>query len=327
MPTIKNFGETQDVSITILVDNWTSMMRKSTNVVKYYTEKPLQAEHGFSALIDLKETGKKILWDAGITHNTLLNNAKQMGIELAKIDKIALSHGHSDHTAAITEVVKIIDVKPKPREWKGESEITKMLNWFGERRVPIIAHPSAIRERWELNKDGSMYGPAIVPWKDWEISGAELIFSEGPYQLDKGCWTTGVIPRLSFEKLDRPSSRIFSEGDKFFKDEVDDDQTLIINIKNKGLVVITGCAHSGIVNIVNYAKEISGVDKVWGVIGGFHLANVTDEDLSNTITAFKQLRPAIVAPSHCTGFEAISRFSAEMTKEFVLSLVGTTFLF
>jgi 7,8-dihydropterin-6-yl-methyl-4-(beta-D-ribofuranosyl)aminobenzene 5'-phosphate synthase len=142
-----------------------------------------------------------------------------------------------------------------------------------------------------------------------------------------GCWTTGAVPRRSFEKAGTPRALHYRQGNQFIRDNLDDDQSIVINVKDKGLVILTGCAHSGVVNTVNYARDISGVDRVHAILGGFHLAPANDEEIQQTIDAIKALKPAMVVPSHCTGFGAISEFSRQMADEFVLGTVGTKYLF
>ncbi len=333
MPKIENFGETENVAVTVLVDNRADLIVKSTDTVKYYTEKPLLAEHGFASLIDLKDANTRILWDAGITQIVLLENMKRMEMDPATaeglaIDKIALSHGHGDHTAAVTDVLKAIAVRPEPKKWEQDPTPEELRSWMEGRRVPLITHPAAFRERWSRQKDGTIFGPVLPPPRDeWEAAGADIILSEGPYKLGPGCWTTGLVPRLSFEKSGRPSTLAYRQGDAFIHDGIDEDQAIVINVKDKGLVIVSGCAHSGIVNTVNYAREISGMDKVWAIIGGFHLARAKDEEIQRTIAEIKELKPTLISPSHCTGFGAISQFAAQMPDEFVLGVVGTTYLF
>jgi 7,8-dihydropterin-6-yl-methyl-4-(beta-D-ribofuranosyl)aminobenzene 5'-phosphate synthase len=328
MPNKKSFGETQNVAVMVLVDNRADLIVKSTDTVKYYTEEPLLAEHGFAALIDLKDDGVKILWDAGITQIALPENMRRMEIDPATIDKIALSHGHRDHTAAMTDVLKAITVRPKPKEWEKYPTPDEIRSWVPGRRVQLIVHPAAFRERWGKNKDGTVSGPFLPPPRDeWEAAGADIILSEGPYELGPGCWTTGLVPRRSFETSGRPSTLSYRQGDAFLHDDIDEDQAIVINVKDKGLVVVSGCAHSGIVNTVDYAREISGVNRVWAILGGFHLARADDEEIQRTIAEIKMLRPTLIAPSHCTGFGAISQFAAQMPDQFALGVVGTTYLF
>jgi 7,8-dihydropterin-6-yl-methyl-4-(beta-D-ribofuranosyl)aminobenzene 5'-phosphate synthase len=327
MATIEDFGQTENVAVTVLVDNRADLIVKSTDTVKRYTEEPLLAEHGFSALIELKEAGVRVLWDAGVTRGALMENMRRMEIDPAAVDKIALSHGHSDHWAAMTEVIEVAAGRPSSREWDEDATMEEIRRWVKGRRVPLVAHPAAFRERWGVRKDGSKYGPAIVPRPEWEAAGAEIVLSEGPYELGPGCWTTGAVPRRSFEQAGTPPRMAYREGDEFIRDYIDDDQSVVINVRDKGLVVVAGCAHSGIVNTVRYAREISGVDRIWAILGGFHLAPADDEEIRRTIDEIEALKPAMVVPSHCTGFEAISRFASRMPDEFVLGVVGTTYLF
>jgi 7,8-dihydropterin-6-yl-methyl-4-(beta-D-ribofuranosyl)aminobenzene 5'-phosphate synthase len=328
MSRIAGFGETQDVAITVLVDNRADLIVKSTDTVKRFSKRPLLAEHGFAALIDLKGAGVRILWDAGITSIALMENMARMELDPSTIDKIALSHGHGDHTAAMTEVVKAASKRAEPREWEPDASMDEILDGVKDRPVPLVAHPAAFRERWAVDKDDKKHGPfAPPPRGEWEAAGAEVILSEGPYQLGPGCWTTGTVPRLSFEKAGVPENRLYRDGETFERDRLEDDQAIALHVKDKGLVVLAGCAHSGIVNTVNYAREISGVGRVWAILGGFHLAPAGEEEIERTIDAIEKLGPAMVVPTHCTGFRAISRFAERMPGAFVLGVVGTTYLF
>jgi 7,8-dihydropterin-6-yl-methyl-4-(beta-D-ribofuranosyl)aminobenzene 5'-phosphate synthase len=330
MNKIENFGETENVAVTVLVDNTTDMLLKSTETVKRYKQESggaLLAEHGLSVLIELKDAGVRILWDAGMTTITLMENIRRMKIDPTTIDKIALSHGHLDHMKSMTEIIKAICEPPKPRKWGQEATPEDIREGVAGRKVPLIAHPAAFRERWKAFQDGSKYGPMRAPRDEWEAAGAEIIYSEGPYQLGPGCWTTGGVPRLSFETSGTSPFFAYREGDEFIRDYIEDDQAIIINVKDKGLVIVAGCAHSGILNTVDYAQKISGVDQVWAMMGGFHLAPYSDEDVQRTVAEIKKLKPEMIAPSHCTGFRAISRFANQMPDEFVVGAVGTTYLF
>jgi metal-dependent hydrolase (beta-lactamase superfamily II) len=163
MRTVDHLRETQDVAITVLVDNRADLLVKSTGTVKYFTDEPLLAEHGFAALVDLKAAGVRILWDAGMTRIALMENVKRMKIDPATIDKIALSHGHDDHTTAVTDVLQAMNLRPQPREWKRDAKPEEMRRWAEGRRVPVVAHPAAFRERWYMPKKGKWYGPMLPP--------------------------------------------------------------------------------------------------------------------------------------------------------------------
>jgi len=336
MSRIGDFGETGNVAVTVLVDNRADLMVKSTETVIRFNEEPLLAEHGFAALVELMDAGKTILWDAGVTDIALPENMRRMKIDPAVIDIIALSHGHGDHTAAMTDVIKAMGRpacrgagrQPSARKWDKDATMEEIRTWVRGHPVPLIAHPAVFRERWKIQKDGSKYGPVLPPPRQaWEAAGAEIVLCEGPHELGPGCWTTGAVPRLSFEKAGRSSTRAYREGETFFRDDIEDDQAIVINVKDKGLVIVAGCAHSGIVNTVNYGREISGVDRVWAILGGLHLAPADDEEIQRTIDEIKKMGPVMVVPTHCTGFKAISQFARQMPDEFVLGAVGTKYLF
>jgi 7,8-dihydropterin-6-yl-methyl-4-(beta-D-ribofuranosyl)aminobenzene 5'-phosphate synthase len=322
------FGETSDVAITVLVDNRADLLVRSTAAVKYFTDKLLLAEHGFAALVDLRAAGIRILWDAGGTHIALMENLRRLEIDPATITTMALSHGHFDHTAAVTDVLRAMDLTPRSKKWEPGAPTDEMRRWAEGRRVPLITHPSAFRERWHLSRDGSRQGPTPPPPRaEWEALGAQVITTEGPYELGRGCWTTGPVPRASFEKSGVSPSMIYREGDVFHRDVVDEDQAIVIHVRDKGLVVLGGCAHSGIINTVNRARELSGVERVWAVLGGFHLAHAGEEDLQRTIEAVKSYQPVLVVPSHCTGFRATCQFAAQMPEVFMPNVVGAKYLF
>jgi len=251
-----------------------------------------------------------------------------MAIDPASIDKIAISHGHGDHTSGVTEILKAIDIGPELQEWDPDTAPEEILNKIEWRRIPLVVHPAAFRERWRIPKDEKIVGPMLPPPKDeWEAAGAEIILSEKPYQLAPGCWTTGNIPRRSFEESGRGSAMAYREGASFLPDDIEDDQSIIINVKDKGLVVLSGCAHSGIVNTINYGREISGVSDVWAILGGFHLARSPEEEIAMTVEEIKKVKPKLIAPSHCTGFKAMSQFAIHMPDEFIYGVVGTKYLF
>jgi len=326
----KIFGEVKSADVTFLVENSVDMLEQSTEFVKRYTQEsgpPLIAEHGLSILIDIKDTNKKIIFDAGITNIALIENMKRMNIDAKSINIIVLSHGHPDHVGAMTGLIRKIIGPPVPRNWGKEVSTKKIDSWIQSHRVPMVTHPAAFRERWKIFPSGNKYGPMITPRKEYEAAGSEIILSEEPYKLDEGCWSTGFVPRNTFEKSGTPEIFAYRENGKFKRDFVDDDEAIILNIKDKGLVIIAGCAHSGILNTIYYAQKISGVDKIYAVVGGFHLISSTKEEIKETVKQIKDLNPEVISPSHCTGYEAIREFSNEIPDKFINNLVGTSFVF
>ncbi len=205
---------------------------------------------------------------------------RRLKLDKTSLTKIALSHGHFDHYAAMTDLLIGLDLLPKDKKWDKPVNEDDIEEWLTGSRIPIIAHPAAFRERWKVNDDGTMVGPFLPPpHGEWQAAGAEIVLSEGPYQLAQGCWTTGYIPRNIFEESGRSDQLRYRKDSDFIPDDLEEDQAVVINIKGKGLVVLSGYAHSGIVNTIQYAREFSGVDTVYAVIGGFHLARSSGERL------------------------------------------------
>ena len=323
----RNIDFVEKVSLTVLVDNKADLIVESSETVKYFTEKPLLAEHGFSVLIQVDNSDGKILWDAGVSKVALIENMHRMGIDFRTISIIALSHGHFDHFAAMTALLNEMSLLPEEKEW-GET-VTKedIEDWIAAGQIPIVSHPAAFRERWSVKDDGTLVGPCLPPpEQEWKAAGAKIIYSQEPYKLAHGCWTTGFVPRTSFEKSGIPTKLLYRNGSDFMPDDLDEDQAIVMNVKDKGLIILSGCAHSGIVNTVNYAKEFTGIDAIYAIIGGFHLARASDDEISKTIDSIKRMRPTHIIPSHCTGFRAINQFAQEMPEEFIEGVVGTTYI-
>jgi len=298
-------AETADVTITIVVDNYSySLMESSPGVERYgVLEEPLLAEHGLAVHIRLGEAGREILLDAGKTKVSLVHNLPRLGIDPGAVDQVVISHGHPDHTGALLEFLELVG-----------------------RPIPIVVHPDAFLERWFERPDGTRQGPWQQDRQAWEAAGAEIVTLDGPYELAPGCLATGPVPRrTAFEKV--MSSALCRRGEELTNDPIHDDQSIVINVRDKGLVVVAGCAHSGIVNTVLYAQEISGVERVWAVLGGFHLGGVEPEALESTIERMRSFGPQLIMPCHCTGFDATCRFARELPGKFVACAVGTTLKF
>jgi 7,8-dihydropterin-6-yl-methyl-4-(beta-D-ribofuranosyl)aminobenzene 5'-phosphate synthase len=221
-----------------------------------------------------------------------------------------------------------IEPFPESKEWGETVDPAKLALWLEANRIPLIAHPAAFRERWSKKDDGSMVGPfRPPPIERWKATGARVIQSEETYQLAPGCWTTGYIPRHGFEQSGRPHNRFYRKRDEFIPDDLEDDQAVVIHLKDKGLIVLSGCAHSGIVNTVEYAQQFTGIDRIYAVLGGFHLARASEDEIQKTIVYFKDLGVKYIVPSHCTGLLAISMFAQEMPDSFVEGVVGMRYIF
>lgn len=300
------------VEITVLVDNYTDflILAPQTPVdrrLPYNPGRHLLAEHGLSCLVRVTAGTKEhaILLDAGLSPECLPWNARQMGISLAGMEAVVLSHGHYDHTGALGCVVA-----------------------GAGRQVPLIVHPDAFLRR-RLNIPGQgMFDQPVPDAVALKKAGADIRLHSEPSTLAAGhLLVTGEVERRTPFEKGMPGAEIERDG-YWVTDTIRDDQALVVNVKDKGLVVLSGCAHAGIINTVEFARKITGIDRVHAVLGGFHLSGKAYEQVvPPTIDAMKRINPDYLVPMHCTGLDTIARFHAEMPGKCIRNTVGTTYVF
>ena len=264
----------QDLKLTIVVENSASLENDS-----------LSAQHGLSILLDLNlglgSEGMKVLWDTGASPEVMLHNADALHINLDEIDLICLSHGHYDHTGGLLAV----------------------LERMGQ-RVPIIAHPDILAPKLKIHPYLKFIGAPFTQ-DQLEAAGAVMLYCHSPMTLAPGVMTTGQVPRLEpFETVE--GFWTIRDG-QYCEDPIPDDQSIAIVLAGKGLVVISGCAHSGIINTIRHAQKITGEDRLYAVIGGFHLMGMGEKRIEDTAQALHNMNPTIVRPGHCTGQKALFR--------------------
>jgi 7,8-dihydropterin-6-yl-methyl-4-(beta-D-ribofuranosyl)aminobenzene 5'-phosphate synthase len=268
--------------------------------------KPLpMAEAGFSMLIRIfiGEECRSILFDTGVSEQGIIVNAQRMGIDLSEVSVIALSHGHHDHFAGLQAAVKAIN----------------------RQNLPIITHENMFKERGTDGPQGIRMHP-LFPNAE-QLSPAQIINTKEPCLIaNQSVLVTGEIPRKTSFERGYGLNRIMKDGEWQPDRWVLDDRALVMNLKGRGLVVISGCAHSGIINSVRYAQEITGVKSVYAVIGGFHLSGHDNENtIPQTLVELKQINPQLIVPCHCTGWRANFGIAKLFPKAFVFNSVGNLY--
>jgi 7,8-dihydropterin-6-yl-methyl-4-(beta-D-ribofuranosyl)aminobenzene 5'-phosphate synthase len=254
------------------------------------------AEWGLSVLVDTGET--KVLFDTGAS-SSVPHNVRLLGVELSQIDKIALSHGHYDHTGGLMGVLRQAG---KPME--------------------IIAHPDVFANKYAKAGDFERY--IGIPFKREELEsiGASFTLSEGPVWLSDDIVTTGEVPMVTGYEEIEPMMQV-KEGSDFVPDAFRDDQALVVKTE-LGLVVVLGCAHRGAINTIIRAKEVTGVEQVHTVIGGTHLVRASEERITLTASALQEMGVQRVGVSHCTGLNSSVLLAQQLGETFFFNNTGTS---
>lgn len=267
----------------------------------YDTE--LWGEFGLSLLVEAERQGTelRLLVDTGLTSEPLLHNMKLLDVDPSKIEYIFLTHCHYDHTGGLG----------------GVTEKTR-------KGVKIVAHPEIFRRCYVVRQNMKYIGvPERSSRSTVEANGGSWLLSREPFAFIPGVMTTGEIQRVtSYEPLENVHIEMDEE---MVQDPELDDVSLIVNVAGRGLVIISGCSHAGIVNIMKQARRITGVEKIIGVIGGFHLRVANEEQLSKTVDELDAAET--VCAGHCTGFEAMKSISDRMGERFTLLQCGTVIEF
>ncbi|BDC35429.1 MAG: MBL fold metallo-hydrolase [Candidatus Methanoliparum thermophilum] len=254
-------------------------------------------EWGLSILIEADD--HKILFDTGASISTV-HNADLIGIDLSKIDNIVLSHGHYDHAGGLRDVLKRM-----------------------RKNVEIIAHPDVWASKYSMvpKKDPIYIG---IPFQRDELEslGASFNLTREPVWITENIVTSGEIPMANeYEKIDQTLYIKDKEKNEYHPDSLWDDQAIFIKDK-RGLIIILGCAHRGIINTVDYAKKLTGIEKIYAIVGGTHLMASSDDRLNFTIDNLKASGIEKLGVSHCTGMKTAVKLAQAFGDKFFFNNVG-----
>jgi len=268
-------------------------------------ESPYLGQHGLSLLLEGTSGGntKRILVDVGQNSEALLINMQTLGISPSIINAIVLTHCHYDHTQGIAQ----------------------MLREIGKEDIKVIAHPDIFRPHFVTQPNHRNVGIGQGDSKvEIEAAGGNLSLTKEPFLIMPGIITTGEVERRTkFEKAMIGLKTI--ENGKTVNDLMLDDISVTANLKNRGLVIITGCSHAGIINIVNQAIEITSCNKIEAIIGGLHLIEASDTVIKRTVKELSKLNVAWVSAGHCTGFKAQVELYLKFGEKFLPLHAGMQF--
>jgi 7,8-dihydropterin-6-yl-methyl-4-(beta-D-ribofuranosyl)aminobenzene 5'-phosphate synthase len=265
------------------------------------------AEHGFSALATVQKDGRerRILFDAGLTPNGLVENMRRLSLSPEGIEAIVLSHGHFDHTTGLDGLARAL----------------------GRPNLPIVVHPQFWSRRRIVIPGREPFEMPSTSKAALVAAGFEIIEEERPsLLLDGSLLITGQVDRTTEFERGFPIHQAFRDGQWQPDPLILDDQSLVVNVRDRGLVVLTGCGHAGVVNIVRYARKLTGVDRVYAVMGGFHLNGPLFEPIiPDTCNALAELAPEVIVPAHCTGWRAVHALAARFPEAFIQNSIGTRY--
>ena len=306
-----NLREADKLEVTVLVDNYADLLLESTEVVRRAqtpTGTALLAEHGLSCLLKVYAGSEEhlVLMDAGISTTCLFHNTDVLGVDLSKVESVVLSHGHFDHFGAMIDFLNIAR--------KG-IRLTLHPDAFDERRInaPVLASPADMPILSEITLKET--GVVLNKVKEASTLASDLVL------------VTGEVERVTDFEKGFPWVEAKIDGE-WVVDPFYDDQGVAVKVKGKGLVVIGGCSHAGIINTVKHAQKVARAEKVHAVLGGFHLSGPLFEPIIGpTIEEMKKIGPDFVVPMHCTGWKSVNKFAEEMPEQFILNSVGTTYVF
>jgi 7,8-dihydropterin-6-yl-methyl-4-(beta-D-ribofuranosyl)aminobenzene 5'-phosphate synthase len=266
----------------------------------------LIAEPGFSALVRVEKNGRErtLLFDTGVSPRGMVENMRRLGLSLGDVEVIVLSHGHWDHVTGMEGVTSAI----------------------GRLNLPVLIHP----EFWSRRRI-SFPGldPVELPSTSrpaLEGAGFEIIEERRPsFLLDGSVLITGEVDRTTEFETGFKGHEAFHHDGWQPDPLILDDQALVVRVRDRGLVVLSGCGHAGIVNTVRHALTLTGAEKIAAIVGGFHLSGPMFEGIIGpTVLALDELSPALIVPAHCTGWKAVHQLAARFPEAFVQPAVGAT---
>jgi 7,8-dihydropterin-6-yl-methyl-4-(beta-D-ribofuranosyl)aminobenzene 5'-phosphate synthase len=311
---VTRLDEVDRVSVTTIVDNYIDSLRRdepharrfSSAVARKMTD--LRAEHGLAHLVEVTRgaTTTRVGFDFGQTDAVLNHNVRELGLDPARLDAIALSHGHRDH-------------------FGGLMGFLHAYRRFMRRELTFHAGADHFLPRFQVRDDDRIY-TGRLDRGEIERYDVRVDVVKEPTAIAEGVLLSGEMhAQEAFEPI--PANLRVERDGEIVPDTFIGEQTLIANVRGRGLVVVSSCSHRGIVGICRNAVRVTGVPKIHAVMGGFHLSGLPDERVTRVVDALSELGVDHIVPQHCTGIETIVALHQRLPRQMIVASVGTTFTF
>ncbi|HET9980667.1 MAG TPA: MBL fold metallo-hydrolase [Ktedonobacterales bacterium] len=308
-----NLIPVERADVTILDDNYLDLLLAGSEIAQRppirwdsFTSESLRAEHGYALLVTVWRDGTSasILYDAGLGRDTVQYNMDVLELSARDLRAVVLSHGHADHHGGLEGMFRRI----------------------GRRGMPLVLHPDVWRERKIVFPTGVELHLPPPSHNDLDREGVEIIEERGPsLLLDDTVLITGQVERVTDFEPGFPIQQARTAEGAWEPDVwVWDDQAVVCHLKGKGLLVLTSCSHAGVINVLRHARRITGIEQVYGLVGGMHLTGGLMEPLiPRTLAELATIAPSVVVPGHCSGWKATHELARQMPGAYIQSSVGT----
>ena len=306
--------EAERIIVTVITDNLADATRPDVKIAKRpagavsVLDGAMHAEHGLAYYVETVVGGQShvLLFDFGTQISGVLRNIDLLKLDLRKVEALALSHDHWDHEAALVELMKA-----KRTDFRQD--------------LPLYIGEEFFVGTYSKRPNGQIQTLSVVPRQDIEALGlVKIVEGKTPTPIVPGAYFTGRVERVTDYEVIAPNF-VAKRGDQYVQEQFLGEQALLLHAKGKGLVILSACAHRGIVNTLKHAQKITGINRIHAIIGGFHLTGAKPEVIAKTVADVKAMNPEYIIPTHCTGFEAITAFAREMPDQFILNTAGTKY--
>lgn len=302
--------------VTIIMDNSIDALMASTPMAQrapmtwdQFEREQLRAEHGLSLLLTITRDGQRetILYDCGLSRDGVAHNLDVLGISMDDVRTVVLSHGHADHHGGLEGLFARV----------------------GRRRMPLVLHPDAWKERKVIFPTGVETRLPPPSHNDLDREGWEILEERGPsLLLEDSVLVTGQVDRVTDFETGFPIQYELTDHGYEPDPWIWEDQAVVVHLRGKGLVILSGCGHAGVVNIMRYAQALTGVDHIHAFVGGMHLTGGLFEPIiPRTIEEVVAIGPDLLVPGHCTGWKATHLLAARMPDAYLPNNVGTRYHF